>query len=182
MLNRIILAAFVAAAAVPAHAEELTAARQAEKQADIKRLMDITSGGNMATQFADSASQQLFRAIRSSHPDFPERAQPIINRELLAIFSDKISAQGGLMDQIVPVYDKHFTHAEIRELLRFYQTPVGRKTVASMPKVLGETIQIRLRWAQALGPEVDRRVGDALKKEGLAPAPAASAPPAASAN
>ena len=27
------------------------------------------------------------------------------------------------------IWDKHFTHQEIRELIRFYQTPVGQKII-----------------------------------------------------
>lgn len=177
MFYRIILAACLTAAlGQAAHAEDLSPEKQAEKKGDIKRLITVTSGGNMPAQFANVASRQLYRAIKNSRPDFPERAEPIINRELLAVFSERTATQGGLLDQLVPVYDKYFTHSEIRELLKFYQTPLGKKTLGVMPKVMTEAFQARARWIQSMGPDINRRVGAALKKEGLMPVPDASAP------
>src|SRR5207245_1080620 len=42
-------------------------------------------------------------------------------------------------DQLVGIYDKHFTEDEIKGLLQFYGSPLGQKVAAEMPKIGRET-------------------------------------------
>jgi hypothetical protein len=37
-----------------------------------------------------------------------------------------------------PIYARHFTAAELRELIAFYRTPTGAKALQQMPQVMGE--------------------------------------------
>jgi hypothetical protein len=41
-------------------------------------------------------------------------------------------------EQLVSVYDKHFTEEEIRGLLQFYGSPLGQKVASEMPKISRE--------------------------------------------
>lgn len=166
MLSRLILMFFLSGfIGQVAMADELTAA----KSSDIKRLMDVTGSANIAKQFASATSQQIFQTLKASRPEIPDRALVVMDRELMALFSEKMSAPGGLMDQVIPVYDKYFTHQEILELLAFYQTPIGRKSILVLPNVVNESMMAGQRWGQSLGPEIERRVMTALRQEGLLP-------------
>ena len=40
--------------------------------------------------------------------------------------------------QLVGIYDQHFTDDEIKGLLQFYGSPLGRKFAAEMPKISAE--------------------------------------------
>ena len=42
-------------------------------------------------------------------------------------------------DQLVVIYDKHYTDDEIKGLLQFYGSPLGQKVAAEMPKINRET-------------------------------------------
>ena len=70
---------------------------------------------------------------------------------------------------LYPVYDKYFTHQEIKELMAFYETPSGKKAILVLPTVINEAMGIGQGWGQALGPEIERRVNAALTREGLLP-------------
>jgi len=37
-----------------------------------------------------------------------------------------------------PIYARHFTAAELRDLIAFYRTPTGAKALQQMPQVMGE--------------------------------------------
>jgi len=41
-------------------------------------------------------------------------------------------------EQIVAIYDKHFTDDEVKGLLQFYSSPLVRKFAAEMPKIAAE--------------------------------------------
>ena len=161
-----LLAAFLLSATAAAADESLTA----EKQADIRRLMEMTGGTNMARQFASASSRQMFQMLKAAQPDIPDRALVVMEQELLGLFTEKMGAPGGLFEQIIPIYHRHLSHAEIRELIAFYESPIGRKTISVMPQVVGESMQAGQRWGLALGPELQRRIRSALAREGLMPA------------
>lgn len=165
MPHRFVLVFLLAIAAAPALAEELTDA----KSGDIRHLMEVTGSTNIARQFAAASSHGIFQALKASRPEVPDRALEVMDHELMALFSEKMSAPGGLMDQVVPVYHRHFTHDEIRELLAFYQTPIGKKAIKVLPQVVSESMAAGRRWGESLGPEIETRVRAALEREGLMP-------------
>ena len=41
-----------------------------------------------------------------------------------------------LVDMTARIYASHFTEAELKELLAFYQSPIGRKALVEEPTVL----------------------------------------------
>ena len=44
--------------------------------------------------------------------------------------------------EVVPVYDKYFTHKEIKGLVRFYESKLGKKTLSNTPYIAGDLIKI----------------------------------------
>lgn len=156
----LLLSGLIGQAAV---ADQLTEA----KYRDIEQLMEITGSANLVLQFADAVSQNMYRAQKALRPDIPERTLEVMHRELVALLSEKVSAPGGLLELTVPIYDKYFTHSEIRELLAFYQSPIGQKSVAVMPMALQESMEVGERWGQSLGLEIQQRVVAALVREQL---------------
>lgn len=164
MLNRLffifLLSFFVCQIAV---ADELTN----EKYNDIKRLLTVTGAAKITEQIAIATSQQMFQLMKETNPDIPERVFTVINRELNVLFSEKIAASDGLMDKIIPVYDKYFTHQEILDVLSFYQTPTGIKSISVLPMVATESMMAGQRWGESLAPEINRRLTVALEQEGL---------------
>ncbi len=59
-----------------------------------------------------------------------------------------------LINIIIPIYSKHFTHDEIKELLKFYKTPTGKKVILVMPRVMQENVAMGQRWGTELGRKV----------------------------
>lgn len=151
------------ALSLPAAAAEIDSA----KRADIRELIGA-GGTRLSQQLADTAARSIASALRQRHPGLPERVIPELTRELTAVFEERAHAPGGLVDRIIAVYDRHFTHDEVRELIAFNRTPIGRKTLEVMPAIMGETLAAGQAWGQSLAPEVRRRVDAILKREGVA--------------
>ncbi len=51
-----------------------------------------------------------------------------------------------IIDNIIPVYAKHFTPAELKELIAFYKSPVGAKNLALTPKLMSEVMQVSAQY------------------------------------
>jgi hypothetical protein len=47
-----------------------------------------------------------------------------------------------LFAEIAPLYGRHFTVAEIKQMAAFYKTPVGKKMLAVTPQIMAESMQI----------------------------------------
>ena len=140
------------------------------KYADIKQLLDMTGSANLAVQMASAASAQMMQALRQARPEIPEAALPVINRELTALYREKVDVPGGLIDKIATLYQKYFTHEEIKALIAFYETKTGRKLIAVMPRLMGESMIAGQQWGNSLAPESEQRVLAALRREGFLPA------------
>jgi len=149
----------VVACATPALAEELTA----EKRADIEQLLEMTGSAEIGRQMAGAVVQQMTVFLRKARPDIPQRVLDVLPAEVDGVFMDNI---GTLMDLTIPLYHKYFTGAEIKELIRFYSTPLGKKAIESMPALMGEAIALGQQWGQSLGPAIQARIQARLKKEG----------------
>ncbi|HYC47361.1 MAG TPA: DUF2059 domain-containing protein [Burkholderiales bacterium] len=153
------LAALLFASAAAAQGDRLTA----EKEADIRQLIGATGGTRLATQLADATTRPFYALLRQSRPDLNERALPVINRELLAFFKERLDAPGELNERILVLYHHRFTHAEIKELLAFYKTALGRKSLTITQLVSNESFD----WSRKHAPEMRRILEAALVKEGL---------------
>ena len=58
------------------------------------------------------------------------------------------------MDASARIYASHFTEQELKDLLAFYQTPLGQKAIAEEPKALDESMAYAGGWADNLSEEV----------------------------
>jgi hypothetical protein len=55
-------------------------------------------------------------------------------------FAERLNFGEVMEEMMVPLYDKHFTESELRDLVTFYRSPTGQKMVASMPSLMMDTI------------------------------------------
>jgi hypothetical protein len=55
--------------------------------------------------------------------------------------SGKVTKQMVYTDMVI-IYDKNFTHQEIKDFIRFYKTPSGQKMIAMEPRVQQELMQM----------------------------------------
>lgn len=47
----------------------------------------------------------------------------------------------GIIQQLVPIYDKYYSPEELKEITAFYKTPAGQKMIEATPKIMSEFLQ-----------------------------------------
>jgi len=122
----------------------------AAKEADIRRLLDLVGTRALISQTMDSMSKSMKPLLTSSLPPGDYRAKLV--DLFFAKFTAKADAQH-LLDLAVPVYDRNFSHEEIRSLIEFYRTPLGQKAIATLPKVTAEMQEQGRKWGENLGKQ-----------------------------
>jgi hypothetical protein len=71
-----------------------------------------------------------------------------------------------VIDATARIYASHFTEAELKDLLAFYQSPLGRKTVAEEPKITDESMAYAGSWGDDLSVEIINKMRAEMKKRG----------------
>ncbi len=160
-LKKCLLLLLVALAAwAPAQADELTK----ERRADIDQLLRVTGAVALGKQMATPVTAQLAQNLKKMCPDIPNEVLQVLPQEVGAVFEENL---GSLMEAVVPLYTKYFTGAEVKELIGFYSTDLGKRLVGAMPGLMQEGMQVGQRWGQSLAPASERRVKARLAREGV---------------
>jgi hypothetical protein len=95
-------------------------------------------------------------------------------------FLAKYMSWDSLKADMIKIYMDEFTESELGELNKFYQTPVGRKTVEKMPTLMSKGAQLGGQRVQEHMPELQAAITAEAQKQGAAGAGAGAAKPTAS--
>lgn len=126
-----------------------TSDEETTKREDIRRLLKITGTPELGLRIAE----RIVENIKRSHPDVPDKFWAEFEREM---------TKEEFIGIIVPLYDEHFAHAEIKRLIEFFKTDVGQKYVDHLPDLSTKSMQAGRRWGQKLG----QRIVDKLQAKG----------------
>ncbi|WP_244142171.1 DUF2059 domain-containing protein [aff. Roholtiella sp. LEGE 12411] len=66
------------------------------------------------------------------------------------------------MNELIPVYAKYFTNEDIKQMIAFYETPLGKKTISVLPQISQESAEI----GQKYGIAAAKRALQKLEEEG----------------
>jgi cytochrome c2 len=124
---------------------------------DIMSLMHLTGAAKNAEQVSTAALQQAMARIRQSQPDLPAGVEAIIQAAMHSLTSRQQPLLWDVLDELIPIYQRYFTHDDIRGLLAFYATPLGEKAAAVLPQIVMHSRVAEQAWAH--------RVQDALLTE-----------------
>jgi hypothetical protein len=147
-MNRLILVSCVAGALVscatgPAGKPGTTAPAEAghisrAKEAEIRRLVEVSGAKSLITQMMGEMATSLRPMLANSLPPGAYRER------LVNLFFEKFQSKSdpqSIVDMAVPVYDKYLTEEEVKGLIRFYSSPLGRKSVEVVPQMMAEMSQ-----------------------------------------
>jgi hypothetical protein len=133
-------------------------AQDGQKQKDIRKLLKMTGSGELGTQ----VMTQMIGSMKKAMPNVPEK---FWNDFMKEVRTDE------LVDLIVPVYDRNLTHEDVKELIKFYDSPTGKKFVAVLPKITQESMVVGEKW----GRELAQRVIQKLQSQSSGAAPSGPA-------
>ena len=71
-----------------------------------------------------------------------------------------------LVAEAAKFYAQRFSEQELRELVAFYKSPIGKKMITQEPQVLDETFNYVQQWGPRISEEVMSRFRAEMKKKG----------------
>lgn len=137
--------------AAPAVSAQNAAPDKAYREALVKMF---EASGSMAT--IKTVVPQMISMMRHTYSNVPDA--------FWTQFGDQFAAEadGRFLDLYVPIYKKYLTLDDLKKIVAFYQSPVGKKLAEATPAMSAEAMQA----GQQLGQEIGQEIIEKLQKEG----------------
>lgn len=146
--------------AAPARAQD-TRSREALRTE--QELAAIVTSGTIA-QIYHRLTVQLRPHIESQ---FGSKGDGATTNELQAEFERALASFTAEMLQEAPgIYAKYYNAQELRDLLAFYKSPTGRKSLQTMPIVLTDGTALMLPCLDAFQRDLDACITAVMQKHG----------------
>ena len=148
-LMQVVVAA-VMWSAVPAWAGEKERAAALDL---VKMVVPRDTYDQMIQQMTEAMSQQFRQAGEKLPADFDKKIQAAVN---------DVMSYDDVLGWTADIYAARFTVAELKDIEKFYKTPVGVKVMKLLPELSGEI-------GKKIATVLPERMPAALKKNGLMP-------------
>lgn len=92
----------------------------------------MTGAMNIGMRLGTTVSNQLITNLKRMHPGVSEEAIRDIKQACSDLFTQS-STQAKLVNALVQIYARHYSDADIKGMIRFYNTPLGQKIIKNTP-------------------------------------------------
>lgn len=107
----------------------------------------------LSEMFDVSGSEETFKAAINQMLAAYKGQYPQVAAEIWKEFEAEF--QKTSMDELVlmltPAYQKHLTQKDLKELIKFYKTPIGIKFAQKTPLLTREAMQVGQQWGMKIG-------------------------------
>lgn len=100
-------------------------------------------------------------------------------RDVMLQFFNKYLSYGSIKYDFIDIYTEEFSEKELREIIRFYKTPVGKKTITKLPILMQKGAQVGMSKVKSHQNELREMLEAETKRleaENKASAPASGSP------
>jgi len=125
-----------------------TTAADKDFQAAVTKMLEVSNG-------LETMAPQITAMLKQQVPEAPQAFWDDVEKTMADMYSRVIQA-------MVPVFQKYYTLEDIQDIVRFYESPVGKKLAQSNTKIAMETIPI----AQRIGMETMQKLMQTAREKG----------------
>ena len=121
-------------------------AQSPEFNAKLKQMMEISGANAVQRQLPEQMMQMMQQQMQQNGNQLPENTM----QQMKVLFDNSFTQ---LMDLMVPIYAKYYTEEDLDNIIRFYETPSGRRMADAQPKIatMGVAQQWAMQFAQKMG-------------------------------
>jgi len=156
----------------PAAFAQVTAPPVAETPASkqqIEKLFEIMDIRQQTLTMMASMQQQMqamtAETIRTRYPQITPSQMVRLNQ----ISDDMLKdfPVDGMLSDMIPIYQKHLSQADIDAMIAFYSSPTGKKLMQQLPQITEEAMQASYLRMQSQIDAVMKRIEDMVNQEKL---------------
>ena len=103
--------------------------------------MQLVNGSNASV---NALFPRIVAQLKQSKPDLSDARMAAMKMD---VFDVEVAS---LNEQLIPVFKKYYTQSEVKEIIAFYETTVGKKLAETTPKIMMDQMQLTQTWAMGL--------------------------------
>jgi hypothetical protein len=162
-MNRSARAAAVAVALVALGATANAQPKpSAAAMATAQQLVKITGAASAFDPLIPGVVEQAKLLFLQQNPDLAGDLNAVA-AELRKEYAPRVSE---LTNHVAELYAKRFTEAELKQILAFYTSPIGKKYQNQLPQIVRDSGQFAHDWANKLSDQVIEKMREDMKKRG----------------
>lgn len=143
-----------------AHAQQPSAAALATA----KELVTVTGSTALFNPLIAGVVEQAKLLLLQQNPNLNKDLTEIANK----LRTDLTPRFGELVNEMARLYATHFNEQELKDLLAFHKSPLGKKLLTEQPQIVDGSLKFAQSWANTLSDEVVAKMRDEMKKRGHA--------------
>lgn len=143
-------------------AEEISA----QKKQVIDEMLEVTGAVQIAETMGTAIANQMITAM-SQQEQLSSEVEAIIREEAQATMQEGFIDNRFVHEMSYEIYHKHFTIAELKEIVAFYKTPTGSKVTNLLPQITQEGMLKGQKQGESLVPVLQKRILARFKEEGI---------------
>ncbi len=130
--------------------------------ATAQQLIQITGATSLFNPLIPGVVEQAKLLFLQQNPDLAKD----LNEVAAKLRAEYAPRQIELTKHVASLYAQSFTEAELKQLLAFYQSPVGKKFLMQQPRIVDSTMKYAQGWANNLSDKVIVKMRAEMKKRG----------------
>lgn len=115
------------------------------KEKDIIKLLKLSGTADFAYIIIDDVIDNYKQYVQKAPPEYWDKLA--VNVDIMPFIKS-----------IIPVYDKRFTHAEIKELINFFNSPVGNKWALALKDMNQEVMDAANKFGQQIFININKKL------------------------
>ena len=130
--------------------------------ATAQQLIKITGATTLFNPLIAGVIEQAKLLFLQQNPDLAKDLNEVAAK-LRAEYAPRFSE---LTNHVADLYVQRFSEAELKQLLAFYQSPLGKKLLQQQPQIVNSSMKYAQDWANKLSDEVIAKMREEMKKRG----------------
>lgn len=141
-------------------------AMSAAKRELVIEYFKTTNSWDSITVVAPRITHILFNALRQRYPNASPETLDVISEEVKAVLKKEMGEGSPYAERLIELHQQYFTEEDIRRLILFHRTPLGRKLTNVMPGLLVEAASMGERMGEGVMLLIVDRANARLKGRG----------------
>jgi hypothetical protein len=174
--RRSIFALTAASGVAVAQAQQQKAPAQAQQKATVPEASSLPPGAIAAAKeilllknaaaVYQGAVVTTIQNVKNSLMQSNLNLQKDIEEVSFKLARDLSGREREIGDGMAAIYATNFSEQELKDLLAFYKSPLGKKSLEQEPKSIEASLNYMRNWGEDLAIEVNERFRQELKKRG----------------
>ena len=127
-----------------------------------EELLVLTGAKENIERYSDIIRQVQMDQLKNISIPGEESKEIIALQEKITKMIKKEMSWNNLKKDYIDIYAETFAEEELRGIIKFYKTPVGKKFIEKQPELMQKSVQISQKKINALMPKIQQLTMEAI--------------------